>query len=235
MEKRQGFIAVGDLAEASIFFVIGVLLAMLTSLPGGGSGGSGREGLVQFGPADRFIIAGRAIWFYLGKTVWPVGLTFVYPKWDLQCGIGCCKWYWPLRLGATLIALGVAASLTIGARGGGGGVAVLPGRRCRALGVVNVYPMRFTFVADHYQYLAIVAVIVPASWSFGSAGTQMGGGIVLAAGNRDDVAMQHVSQFHCALDGDGGARMADRGWCMKISDRHIKPSGTTGGRRRNIE
>ena len=32
------------------------------------------------------------------------------------------------------------------------------------LGFVNVYPFLFSFVADHFQYLASIGVIVPAAW-----------------------------------------------------------------------
>lgn len=33
--------------------------------------------------ADRFSIAGHAIWFYLGKLIWPTGLAAVYPRWEV--------------------------------------------------------------------------------------------------------------------------------------------------------
>src|SRR6266516_5556794 len=32
---------------------------------------------------ERLIIAGRAIWFYLGKLVWPHPLIFIYPSWEI--------------------------------------------------------------------------------------------------------------------------------------------------------
>ena len=32
---------------------------------------------------ERTIVAGRAVWFYLGKLVWPANLIFTYPKWRI--------------------------------------------------------------------------------------------------------------------------------------------------------
>ena len=34
--------------------------------------------------AERVIIAGRALWFYAGKLLWPVNLAFMYPRWHLD-------------------------------------------------------------------------------------------------------------------------------------------------------
>src|SRR5262249_54460319 len=33
---------------------------------------------------ERTLIAGRAIWFYLGKLAWPENLTFIYPRWEIS-------------------------------------------------------------------------------------------------------------------------------------------------------
>jgi hypothetical protein len=32
---------------------------------------------------QRCLIAGRALWFYLGKLLWPSNLTFIYPRWNV--------------------------------------------------------------------------------------------------------------------------------------------------------
>ena len=33
---------------------------------------------------ERFIVSGKAIWFYLGKLVWPHPLIFLYPRWQIN-------------------------------------------------------------------------------------------------------------------------------------------------------
>ena len=33
---------------------------------------------------ERLIIAGKAIWFYLGKLLWPHPLIFIYPRWNID-------------------------------------------------------------------------------------------------------------------------------------------------------
>jgi tetratricopeptide (TPR) repeat protein len=106
--------------------------------------------------ADRCLIAGRALWFYAGKLVWPTPLTFIYPRWEIEPAVWW-QWLFPIA------AIGVVAGLWLARRRIGKGplVAVLcfAGTLGPALGFVNVYPMRYSFVADHYQYLASVGLI----------------------------------------------------------------------------
>jgi hypothetical protein len=33
---------------------------------------------------ERLIIAGKAIWFYAGKLLWPHPLIFIYPRWEID-------------------------------------------------------------------------------------------------------------------------------------------------------
>src|ERR1051325_10949439 len=40
--------------------------------------------IFAIGFPERFLIAGRAIWFYASKLIWPAHLSFTYPHWDIS-------------------------------------------------------------------------------------------------------------------------------------------------------
>jgi tetratricopeptide (TPR) repeat protein len=110
-------------------------------------------------PAERFLVAGRAIWFYLGKLVWPVDLIFSYPRWTVDAGEW---WQYLFPLGA----LAAAWGLWIVARKHRGplaGFLFFAGTVFPALGFFNVFPFVYSYVADHFQYLATLGIIVPAA------------------------------------------------------------------------
>jgi protein O-mannosyl-transferase len=104
----------------------------------------------QMSWADRFLVAGRALWFYLGKVVWPARLMFIYPRWRVDPH---AAWQY-LFPGAALLAFGVAFALRGRARGPLASALLYTGTLFPALGFVNVYPFIYSFVADHFQYLA---------------------------------------------------------------------------------
>lgn len=108
--------------------------------------------------AQRVLVAGHAFWFYLGKIVWPVGLTFTYPRW-VPDPADRGQWVYPIA--AAVVILAALAWALVGKRSRGVAVAVLAYAVLLfpAMGFFDVYPMRFSFVADHFQYLAGVAVI----------------------------------------------------------------------------
>jgi len=112
---------------------------------------------------DRILIAGRTVWFYVAKLAWPRDLTFIYPRWDIDTGVWW-QFLYPVAAAAAVGALWTARKRF----GRGPLVAVLyflvtlfP-----ALGFVDVYPMRFSFVADHFQYLASLGILVIAAAGF---------------------------------------------------------------------
>lgn len=118
-------------------------------------GASGAEfGLL---PLERGLIAGRAIWFYLWKLAWPLNLSFIYPRWQ----VSQTEWWQYVFPATVLVLLAVLAWRTRrgGARGPTAALFFFVGTLFPALGFVNVYPFRYAFVADHFQYLACIGPI----------------------------------------------------------------------------
>ena len=108
---------------------------------------------------ERFLIAGRAAWFYAGKLFWPVNLAFVYPRWQVSQG-AWWQYVFPLAAAGLLVLLWLIRRRT---RSPLAAVLFFGGTLFPALGFLDVYPFRFSFVADHFQYLACLGIIVVAS------------------------------------------------------------------------
>ncbi|MGD0280151.1 MAG: tetratricopeptide repeat protein [Smithella sp.] len=108
-------------------------------------------------PAERVLIAGKAIWFYLGKLFWPVELIFIYPRWETSHAAA-----WQYMFPAAAFAL-VAALWALRRRWRGplAGLLFFIGTLFPVLGFFNVFTFVYSFVADHYQYLASLGIITP--------------------------------------------------------------------------
>jgi tetratricopeptide (TPR) repeat protein len=114
-----------------------------------------RYGLT-FNWLERLLIATQAVWFYAGKLIWPVNLNFSYPRWDPNCSN---PWQYLGMMGCA----GLAALLWLwrrtGERGPAGAVLFFVAVLSPMLGFIPLFTMYYTFVADHYQYLACVGPI----------------------------------------------------------------------------
>jgi tetratricopeptide (TPR) repeat protein len=102
--------------------------------------------------AERGLLAGRVFWFYLGTLAWPANLAFFYPRWDIDASVA-----WQYLFPAAGLAL-LAGVIVWTRRSGGRGVLaallLFGGTLFPVLGFLNVYPFVFSYVADHFQYLA---------------------------------------------------------------------------------
>jgi tetratricopeptide (TPR) repeat protein len=114
----------------------------------------------------RALVAGRAVWLYLGRLAWPSGLNFIYPRWSVDPSAG---WQWLLPLG--VLALGAALWAVRGrSRGPLAAYLLFVGSLFPALGFVNLYGARYSWVWDHWQYLpdlgpiALAAAGLAAGW-----------------------------------------------------------------------
>ncbi|MDE3099753.1 MAG: tetratricopeptide repeat protein [Verrucomicrobiota bacterium] len=138
-----------DVLATAPFFAMGMAMGLVTIHVEKDLGAGGGEW--GFSLLERCVIASRDFWFYLGKLVWPCPLIFDYPRWKVSpAGMGACV------PGTALIT--VLAVLWV--KRGGRGRPVLTALfyflalLFPVLGFVNVYYFRYSFVADHFQYLA---------------------------------------------------------------------------------
>jgi len=140
-------------------------------------GAQGTEWTLTF--VERCCIAGRALWFYAAKIVWPYPLTFVYPRWHVDPSV-----WWQVLLPVAAVAV-VVALWCLRRRIGRGPLAAtlfFAGTLFPALGFFDFYPMRYSFVADHFQYLASIGLVtLLAALATRVAGRQREVGSVAAA------------------------------------------------------
>jgi tetratricopeptide (TPR) repeat protein len=142
------------------FLVLGVAMGALAMWWERYHQGTSRAVFTFLSPIERLLVASHAVWFYLSKLIWPSNLTFIYPRWDiapthvlnyawLLAGVIACGAIYFLRRYAGR-SVEVAAAFFV--------ITLSP-----VLGFIMLYTFRYTFVADHYQYLACIGPIALAS------------------------------------------------------------------------
>jgi protein O-mannosyl-transferase len=112
--------------------------------------------------AQNLLLAGRVICFYAFKFSWPANLIFTYPRWNIDPMVR-----WQYFFPAAVLALAPVLWLTIrrGHRGPAAAFLFFIGTLFPVLGFLNIYPFVFSYVADHFQYLASLGLIVPAAFA----------------------------------------------------------------------
>jgi len=143
----------------------------------------------EHGILDRLALAGQVSWFYVGKLLlphpfaWglpagtqlpnppvtllevpegiraflPWSLMFNYPKWDLNAA-NVLQWVGTISM-ASVVGVLWAMRQRLG-RGALACVLLYLGCLVPAMGLVNVYPMRFAWVADHFAYVASIGLTI---------------------------------------------------------------------------
>jgi tetratricopeptide (TPR) repeat protein len=109
--------------------------------------------LFEMGLVERVLIASRAVWFYAGKLLWPANLTFSYPRWTISESD-------PRAYGWVLATAALGAAIWRARRWAGRSVEVAAAffvaTLSPLLGFITIYTFQYSFVADHYQYLACI-------------------------------------------------------------------------------
>ncbi len=133
------------------WFVVGVAAGLFTVwFERVGIGAQGDD--FNLSLIERGLLAGRIVWFYLGTLVWPANLAFFYPRWDVDAS-AASQYLYPVAALA-LLAGAIGWTRRSGGRGVLTAVLLFGGTLFPVLGFLNVYPFVFSYVADHFQYLA---------------------------------------------------------------------------------
>lgn len=146
---------------------------------------------------QRGLLAGRVIWFYAGKLVWPAELMFIYPRWNVTGA----TWLWSGWLAAVLAVTAGAWWWRGKSRGPLAAWLLFVGSLFPVLGFFNVFPFLYSYVADHFQYLASIGLIAgvtagAATWNGGSRAWQVAGAVVV-------VTMAGLSRGQSRMYADG--------------------------------
>jgi len=137
------------------FLLLGAALGLLTAwVERAYIGAQGSD--FQLTLVDRTLVAGRAVWFYMATLAWPSDLILIYPRWRIDRA----DWVQLLYPLAALVLLAVLWGIRHRTRAPLAAFLFFCGTLVPALGFVDVYPFRYSFVADHFQYLASLGIIV---------------------------------------------------------------------------
>jgi len=115
---------------------------------------------------ERVVLAGKIVWFYLGKLVWPYPLVFIYPRWKIDAS-GVAAYLPAAAVGAAFLVLWWKRNGPL--RPAFFAFAYFLVSLFPVLGFFNIYYFRYSFVGDHFQYLAAIGPLVLAGAGIATA------------------------------------------------------------------
>lgn len=118
--------------------------------------GSGAD-VYDLNMIGRILVPCRALWFNAAKLFWPADLCFSYTKWKINTAdpmqylglAGCLIFAIFLWVQRRKVGRGVIAAVTFFV------ATLLP-----TIGILPLYTIVYTYVADHYQYVACIGLFV---------------------------------------------------------------------------
>ena len=154
---KDGRVTGQDVWRVAPFFAAGLLigagdLAYYQSLQISGS--------LDYSLVERSLIASRALWFYAGKLAWPADLAVIYPLWDIRV---TDPWAWVYPGAVLALAAALWSTRHRLGRGPLAGALFFAVTLSPTLGFVDFSYMRFSLVADRFQYLAGIGLLAVAA------------------------------------------------------------------------
>ena len=138
------------------FVLSGLAMGLVSVWWEGHLGNYQAESGAEYGWLARVLIASRALWFYAGKVFWPVGMTFNYPKWQINPA-EAVQYVWLLL--SMVVGVVLWWKRKVMGRGVLAGVVFFVAALSPLIGFIWLYTFRYSFVADHHQYLACLGLI----------------------------------------------------------------------------
>jgi tetratricopeptide (TPR) repeat protein len=158
---RRGSIDVRrDAWSLAPFFAVGATAGLFTGwVERVHVGAAGPDFALSF--LQRLLLAAHIPWFYAAKVFWPADLIFIYPRWTISIR-DPHAWLWLVATSGILALVMAEARKQSGRRGLAAACIVYFVTLFPVLGFFNVFAFIFSFVSDHWAYLAELAIIVPA-------------------------------------------------------------------------
>jgi len=155
--------------QLSPLLLLSVLTGLITLWTQKAEGAFDPEFALNF-PA-RLAIAGKVVWFYAGKLIWPHPLIFIYPRWQVDAA----------SFAAYLPTLAIAGLMTVlwwqrdrWARTAFFTAAFFVAALLPVLGLIDTYFWRYSFAGDHFQYLASMGPLALAGAGLGTSWSALG-------------------------------------------------------------
>lgn len=150
-----------DVAPLLPWFLASVVAGLLTNwIERDFIGADGAPYALSF--AERALLAGRVVWCFLANLVVPTDRAFFYHRWDVSAeAMG-----WIGFLAAAVIVTGALWWLRGKTRGPFAAWLALGGALFPVLGFFNVFSFQFSYVADHYHYVAAAAAFAAIAGGF---------------------------------------------------------------------
>lgn len=153
---KRGRVRLRDAVPLAPWLLLGIAVAWLRLAAIAPSGGTPWALPI----VAQLLLAGRALWFYAGKLVWPQSLAFFYPHWTIDASRW---WQYLFPLGALAVLIGLWTARRRIGRGPLAAALIFLVALVPSLVVVNVDVFEQVFVADRYQYPASIALFALAA------------------------------------------------------------------------
>ena len=151
---KRGRIRWADVRPLLPFFAVAIVATVITGrMERVVVGAEGHDWDFTF--AQRLLIAARALWWYAGHLVFPSRLAFSYTRWTIDVH---AAWQWAY-VAATVLMFAILIAFRRLGRAPLAATLIFCGTLFPALGFFNLFPQRYSFVADHFQYASDIALI----------------------------------------------------------------------------